>query len=97
MRAMMINLGTNPLSPSPCTDGTSATISVHTPLCPQALTRVLDADRPRIALCMTTFEEQRGGKRPFFKARAICRGLSLPRLHGEPQIRSARATRVDDV
>jgi hypothetical protein len=66
-------------------------------LCPQALTRALDAARPRIALCMTAFEGQRGGKRPFFKARTVCRGPSLPRLHGEPQIRRVRATRVDDV
>ena len=32
-----------------------------------------------------------------FKAPTVCRGLSLPRLHGEPQIRRARTTRVDDV
>ena len=31
------------------------------------------------------------------KARTVCREPSLPRLHGEPQIRRVRATRVDDV
>jgi hypothetical protein len=37
---MMINLGTNPLSPSPCTDGTSATIAVRTPALPAGHSQV---------------------------------------------------------
>ena len=51
-------------------------------LCPQALTRALDAARPKLTLCMTAF---------------ICCEPSLPRLHGKPQIRRVCATRVDDM